>query len=73
MDNFQCPGVEVLKAKGYGVKLLVHTDKVEIRRILQYLVQTYPVVDVNISNPPLDQVISEIYRKEMPLGVEVGL
>lgn len=73
VDNFQCPGAEVLKAKGYGVKLLVHTDKVEIRRMLQYLVQTYPVVDVNISNPPLDQVISEIYRKGMPLGVGVGL
>lgn len=73
VDDFHCPGAEVVKAKGYGVKLLVHTDKVEIRRILQYLVQVYPVVDVNISNPPLDQVISEIYRKETPLGVEVGL
>lgn len=72
VENFQCPGVAVLKAKGYGIKLLVETDRVEIRRVLEYLVQTYPVVDVNISNPPLDQVIAEIYRKGTPEGMGVG-
>ena len=43
----------VLKQKGYGVKLLVHTDQVELRKVLQYLVENYPVIDVNVSNPPL--------------------
>ncbi|NMB25098.1 MAG: ATP-binding cassette domain-containing protein [Firmicutes bacterium] len=63
VESFRCPGAEILKQKGSGMKLLVNTDQVEIRQVLEYIVQHYPVVDVNISNPPLEQVISQIYRE----------
>ncbi len=72
-EPFRCPGAEILKQKGYGVKLLVHTDQVEIRQVLEYLVQNYPVVDVNIANPPLDQVISQIYQEGAAWSGEVSV
>lgn len=72
VEDFCCPGAMVLKQKGYGVKLLVHTDQVELRKVLQYLVENYPVIDVNVSNPPLDQVISKIYRDNGAQSVEVS-
>lgn len=73
VESFQCPGAKIMKQKGNGIKLLVNTDQVEIRQVLEHIVQHYPVVDVNISNPPLEQVISQIYQEgaEGKVGVVI--
>ena len=55
-----------------ALSLFVHTDQVELRKVLQHLVENYPVIDVNVSNPPLDQVISKIYRDNGAQSVEVS-
>ncbi len=61
LEHFACPGAQILKQGDYGVKLLVNTESDSIGAVLEYLVGHYPVLDVTISNPPLDQVIAQIY------------
>lgn len=64
VDDFTCPGAIIQKQSEYGVKLVVNTSQTDIGALLEYLVTHYPVVDVNISNPPLEQVIAQIYTQE---------
>lgn len=61
-DGFSFPGVEILKASPYGLKLLVDTERQGIEAVLAHLVGNYRVLDITISDPPLEKIIAEIYR-----------
>jgi len=37
-----------------------------VRRLLDALLDAYPVVDLSVSDPPLEQVIAEIYAAPRP-------
>ena len=64
--EFDCPGATIVKRSDYGVKLIVDTDGTDLGALLEYLMTHYPIVDVNISNPPLEQVIAQIYLSQDP-------
>lgn len=55
-------GVEVLKAKGYGLKLSVDTKTTGIDRVVGELLRRYEVEDIAIVSPPLEEIIATIYR-----------
>lgn len=55
-------GVEVVKAKGYGLKLSVDTRQTGIDRVVGELLRRYEVEDITIASPPLEQIIATIYR-----------
>jgi ABC-2 type transport system ATP-binding protein len=57
-------GVEVLKAKGYGLKLAVDTAKTGIDRVVGELLRRYEVEDIVIANAPLEEIIARIYTRE---------
>lgn len=61
-EDIELPGVRVLKAKGYGVKLAVDTGLSPIEEVVGRLLQAYPVEDITIANPPMEQIIAAIYR-----------
>jgi ABC-2 type transport system ATP-binding protein len=58
------PGVRVLKHKGYGVKLEVDTTVVPIETIIAQLLSCYSVADINVDNPPMEEIIARIYERE---------
>jgi ABC-2 type transport system ATP-binding protein len=55
-------GVRVVKAKGYGVKLAVDTAVTPIEAVVARLLQSYPVEDITITTPPMENIIAAIYR-----------
>jgi ABC-2 type transport system ATP-binding protein len=61
LDN---PGVRVLKHKGYGVKLEVDTDAAPIEDVVGQLLSRYAVVDINVDNPPMEEIIARIYGRD---------
>lgn len=63
VSGFVCPGARVLKVGEYGVKLEVATGQNQVAEVLSYLLARYPVVDINIQDPPLEEVIAAIYRR----------
>ncbi|MBN1878317.1 MAG: ATP-binding cassette domain-containing protein [Anaerolineae bacterium] len=69
--GFDMPGVQVLKHKGYGVKLEVDTNRVSIETVMSRLLARYAIVDINVDNPPMEQIIAQIYG-EPELGVKPG-
>jgi len=61
-QGFDQPGVEVLKHKGYGVKLRVDTSVTPIEDMVRRLLTRYAIVDINVDNPPMEEIIARIYQ-----------
>jgi len=58
------PGVEILKAKNSSASVEVDLDKTELSDVIGAIMESNQIKDMNISNPPLDEVISMIYSKD---------
>ena len=54
-------GIKILKDKDYNLKLEVDLKKKSISDAIK-LLNTDNIIDINISNVPLEQIISEIYK-----------
>lgn len=54
-------GIKILKDKGYNLKLEIDTNKKTIIDVLR-LLDTSKIIDINISNVPLEEIIAGIYQ-----------
>lgn len=67
-DRFALPGVTVLR-KGASTELRVDTTFTSIEEVLGYIVQRHRISDITIQDPPLEEVISQVYAgKERVIG-----
>lgn len=69
--GFVIQGVETLKTGQYGVKLQFDTRHTAVDAVLARLTQHGSVVDITISDPPLEEVIAKIYQEaqdDVPLA-----
>jgi len=62
--NFHLDGVEVLKVGHYGVKLRFDSSMTPVQKVLAHLTEAGDVVDITISDPPLEEVIARIYQTQ---------
>ena len=62
VDQLAVEGAEVVKGSGTGYKLRVDTDRRPIRHVLDDLLDRYHVADISVLDPPLEDVITEIYE-----------
>lgn len=56
-------GITILKDKGYNLKIEVDTTKRSVTDAIK-LLNPDNIVDINISNTPLEDIISDIYKDE---------
>jgi ABC-2 type transport system ATP-binding protein len=63
IDISKLSGVTVVKKKGNAVRLEVDTSEIEVPKVIKAL-SIENIEDINISNIPLETIISDIYRKE---------
>ena len=54
-------GITVLKDNGYGLKLSIDVSKKSVSDVIKML-DTDKIIDINISNEPLENIISNIYK-----------
>ena len=57
------PGITILKDKGYNLKIEVDIKKRSVTDAIK-LLNPDNIIDINISNIPLEDIISSIYKKE---------
>jgi ABC-2 type transport system ATP-binding protein len=62
-NGFKLEGVKVLKVGTYGVKLQVDAGDAPIDAVIQRLMAEHTVVDINVSDPPLEEIIARIYQE----------
>ena len=60
-DALALEGVTVLKHTANGAKLVVDTTAQSVRHVLDVVLEVWPVSDISVVDPPLEDVIAEIY------------
>jgi ABC-2 type transport system ATP-binding protein len=60
---FALPGVTVLKQGSHGVKLEFDSREQPVQQVIQQLMAGHPCTDINVSDPPMEEVIREIYQE----------
>jgi len=61
--DFSVSGVETLKVGRYGVKLKFDTTQTPVDAVISHLSDAGDIVDITISDPPLEEVIAKIYQE----------
>jgi hypothetical protein len=59
-------GVTVTEHTPTTLKLVVDTSLCGVREVVDRLLDTLPIADLSITDPPLEQVIAEIYGAPHP-------
>jgi ABC-2 type transport system ATP-binding protein len=62
--SFHIEGVEILKVGHYGVKLRFDIRTMSVEKVLAHVTGAGSVVDITISDPPLEEVIAKIYQTQ---------
>ncbi len=68
--DLEIEGVQVLKTGRFGAKLELDTGHHSIDQVIQSLMADRPVVDINVADPPLEEIIREIYLTEQVGGFQ---
>ena len=66
--DFNIAGTSTLKTGRYGVKLNFDTTQTAVEAVMIGLTQKGSVVDITISDPPLEEVIAKIYQEVQEHG-----
>lgn len=71
---FELPGVKTVKQGTYGVKLEFDSERVPVEKVVQQVMAVQHCNDINIADPPLEEIISEIYMSQDIKGdrVQIG-
>ncbi len=60
-EPFVLAGVTTLKQGAYGLKLEFDSRKMPVDQVVQHVMTTGPCSDINIADPPMEEIIREIY------------
>ena len=60
----QIDGVQVLKAKGHGLKLEIDTSRTPLEPIIAAVMERCHILDMTISDPPMEEIIATIYGEK---------
>jgi ABC-2 type transport system ATP-binding protein len=62
----ELPGVTFIEHTEVTLRLVVDTTTTSIRSVLDALLEGSSVADISVVDPPLEQVIAEIYERPHP-------
>ncbi len=60
----QIDGVQVLKAKGHGLKLEIDTSRTPLEPIIAAIMERCHILDMTIADPPMEEIIATIYGEK---------
>lgn len=60
--------VTILKQKGYGIKIEIDSSKSDIDEVIGRLMHYGKVLDITIEDPPMEEIIASIYKKQQGGG-----
>lgn len=63
-EPFTLPDVETVKQGTYGVKLEFDSRLVPVETVIQQVLNVRQCNDINIADPPLEEIIGEIYTSQ---------
>lgn len=56
--------VEITTDSGQKIRTEVNTKEIPVKKAIDELIKKYHVTDMTVENPPMEEIIKEIYRRE---------
>lgn len=56
--------IEVTTDSGEKIKKIINTAEIPVKKALDELVRKYHVTDMTVENPPMEEIIKEIYKRD---------
>ena len=63
IKNIKIKNIKILEQKKYQATIEINTKKIKIKNVVNYLIKNLDVADITISEPPIEEIIQEIYKK----------
>jgi ABC-2 type transport system ATP-binding protein len=63
-DDFRFPGGKIIEKSKYDLKIELDISRMTIEKLLNYAVENFDIKDINIFDPPMEEIISAIYQKQ---------
>ncbi len=63
-EKFNFPGGKVIEKTKYSIKIELDISANAIDKLLNYAVDNFQIKDINISDPPMEEIIADIYRQQ---------
>jgi len=64
IDNFEFEGGKIIEKTKYDLKIELDTATNSIEKLLNYAVKNFSIKDINIFDPPMEDIIAEIYQSQ---------
>jgi len=64
IKNINTKEMKIIEKSKYSLEFEVNTKKLSIHSVIDYLMKENKVKDISIKEPPIEEIIEEIYRKE---------
>jgi ABC-2 type transport system ATP-binding protein len=65
-DTFHFDGGIVVDKKPFSLTIEIDTTKVSLEKLIHYSFEHFSVKDINIFDPPMEEIIASIYRDKRP-------
>lgn len=64
IKNFAFEGGKIVERTKYSLKVELDTAKNSIDKLLSYAMDNFAIKDINIFDPPMEEIIADIYREQ---------
>ena len=62
IKSFIYPNARIIKQEDFKLELELDISKQPIKKLIDFLITKYEVADINISDPPIEEIIKIIYK-----------
>jgi ABC-2 type transport system ATP-binding protein len=63
-EDFNLKGCRVLEKRDYELKIELDLSKQSVKDVINFLLTKFEVADINIEDPPIEEIIKLIYRND---------
>ncbi|MBT4174707.1 ATP-binding cassette domain-containing protein [archaeon] len=64
VKGFRLKGCKLLEKGDYNFVIEADTKVTKIKKVIDYLLLNYEVADINITDPPIEEIIQRIYKEK---------
>ena len=63
LENFDASSWQVVEKSKHRIKIELDQSKDSIQHLLNYALRNFTLTDINIFEPPMEEIISAIYKE----------
>ncbi|MFA5075144.1 MAG: ATP-binding cassette domain-containing protein [Candidatus Babeliales bacterium] len=70
VENFNFPGGTIIEKTENAIKIEINPACVPLDKLLNYAVNNFEIKDINIFDPPMEEIIAHIYKDQKQITIK---